>query len=208
MKFSLRKALSAVLLAGAISANAGVFAPNWYTDASGTIQFFNPDGLTKLGGSFVVEVGIFASTPDFSNTTTLPTFTSLGITAWDPNIIAPGVGGASLSLSFDSTAGYPPTVNAGAQIYAWVYNSKSVVGSSSWAVITNSSWVLPAIPAGASVSTLDWTITDPGTQVRFGTLVGDKITLSTAVVIPEPSTYALILGALTLGIVGVRRWRK
>jgi hypothetical protein len=180
---------------------------NWFTDSSGSIQFRDTAG-SLLGNSYNVEVGVFSGTPDFSKPGALPTFTSLATGKWDSNILGGeglnGQGGASLSFGSDLVTGaYTSGASAGMQVYGWVFNSKALAGSSQWAVVTNANWVLPTITD--AVDGFDWSITDANTSVVFGTVSGNNVGL---VAVPEPSTYAAILGLATLGLVGFRRFRR
>ncbi len=198
-----KKAIVAVALFP-LAGIAGTFTGNWYTDASGTIQF--SDNSTLLTNSYSVEVGVFATVPNFANLSALPSFTSLSTGTWDANILGAGKGGASLPLFADSATGYAAGSAAGMQVYAWVFNSKTVAASSHWSIITNPSWLLPTIPDGAANADVQWTITDAGTSYMVGDLIGNSVVLESA--IPEPATYAAILGLVTLGLVGYRRFRR
>ena len=187
-------------------ANAGTGTYNWFTDTSGVTQFFSDSaGLNKLDASFTVELGVMKG-PISTAQSVADNFTSLNFTTnWSPDIIATGIGGATVSADYTDTTGYPNGITAGQVLSVWIYNSKSISPSSKWAVISNTSWIITALPIGAAVTSADYTITDAGTSYSFGTLQGNKVILASASAIPEPATCAAILG---VGVLGMAAYRK
>ena len=130
-----RATLSIVICA---CANAGTSTYNWFTDISGTTQFFSDNtGLNKLDSSFTVELGVLEG-PISTAQSVVDNFRSLNfMTTWNPNIIDLGIGGATVSADYTDTVGYPNGITAGQVLSVWIYNSKSVNPSSKWAVISN-----------------------------------------------------------------------
>lgn len=195
-----------VLAASSVSAFA-VNTYNIFTDATGVIQFYQPDGNTKFNGTYVFEAGVYSGS-NFSAAAISSGFISLGFTAnWDPSLLDTNVGGASISLDFDGS--YPVGVTAGNQIYLWAYDTKSLTAQSDWVVITNPNWLVSPLALGAAVEARDYTITDPGTVYVFGSLVGNRVitALAAGAPIPEPSTAAALGGLIALGAVATRRRR-
>ncbi|EIP96919.1 PEP-CTERM putative exosortase interaction domain-containing protein [Opitutaceae bacterium TAV1] len=204
----LKSILCSIAIVPAIS-SAGIFSPNWYTDASGATQLYISTG-DKLPDGFTFDIGIFSSGVDFSDPSTLASnFRSLGATGfpWDNNMLGPGIGGAAYQLSFSDV--YPEGLAAGDQVYVWGYNTTDLesVGVE-WIVITNPSWILQEIPAGLALASKDWTITDDGTQYLLGHIDADKVFTASVSAVPEPATYAAIFGSLTLASVLVARRRR
>ena len=109
--------------------------------------------------------------------------------------------------------GFQHTSNAGAfasgaQLSLWVHNnSQTASASSQWVLLTDSSWRLTtydalSLPVGLSFTN--------NTTALFGSYDFNNSVMQTAVAsaVPEPSTYAAVLGAMVLGVVGYRRFRR
>ncbi|EIP96657.1 PEP-CTERM putative exosortase interaction domain-containing protein [Opitutaceae bacterium TAV1] len=210
---SAKIALLSVLPWASVMLSAGSFTPVWYTDETGAIQFYLSDGETKLPDGFTFNVGVFSGAVDFSQYGTLAAaFISLNavstdpdIDGWNNNLIDTGVGGSSYTLFFDDNSGYPAGASAGDQVYVWGYNNQAATTGSEWIVITNPSWVLLELVAGASADSAQWTITDAGTQYLIGTIEGNKVVAASVSAVPEPATWAAIFGVCTLGFA---LWRR
>jgi hypothetical protein len=99
------------------------------------------------------------------------------------------------ALSFVNTASGPNAVlgfTDGVQGYiGFRFDAGNGIG-------TTYGWAEATLSSGGTRGLLtigDWAYTDDGSSIAVGA-------------IPEPSSYALGLGALALGAAGVRRWRK
>lgn len=162
---------------------------------SGSGTFVMPDGSSLLPDNSTVEYGVFdatafsglaASQYDYTNIANI--FSSYG----SVNITGGEVAVTGLNLTGGST---------GDQLSVFVYTpdfSSIAVFSSS-----NSLWDYPADPGAASLSTP--TVND----ALLGQInVGSPNTLQLIAAVPEPSTYAMMLGALALGFVAYRRRRS
>lgn len=87
----------------------------------------------------------------------------------------------------------------GSNLYMWVFDSSDPSTSSEWGLFGSSNWLMP--PDLASVS-LTSNLID---NVVFGDVSGNNFITSP---VPEPSTYALLAGILSIGYVVVRRSRS
>lgn len=163
-------------------------------------------GTDAAGDGFALQLGFYSGATAgslFSGTWTpfagagTAVFSTLSI--GDLSINGAGDGTFAFSLNLDSTVvGLP----AAGQILALrFYDSTSVAAAANFGSVSNAAWtwVAPNFPPPA----LNFSLDDVGVS-----WIGGNVATTGTAVIPEPSTYALILGALTLGIVGVRRWRK
>lgn len=98
----------------------------------------------------------------------------------------------------------------GNQIYFWAFNNSDTSQADQWAIVSNdsSNWFVPNDPTPGSTS-ID--LGDPENRtIEFGNVssnlgLGNEFNVQTALVIPEPSTYAFLAGFLTFGYVFVRR---
>jgi hypothetical protein len=203
MKSLITKIIAAVALPSAAFA---INTYNVFTDVSGAIQFFQPGGSQEITSSYSFEVGVFGAGTNFTDATSVASnFTSFGAaTSWDANLIDTGVGGASLSFSFDELSGYPAGITAGSTLSIWVYDSKAPVATSDWMILSNPSWVVQPLAAGAAVDSRDYTITDGGLVVRLGNVSGNNFVLAP---VPEPSSFAALAGFAVLGLAASRRRR-
>jgi hypothetical protein len=206
MKSLITKIIAAVALPSAAFA---INTYNVFTDVSGAIQFYQPGASVEITNSYSFEVGVFAAGTDFESATSIASnFKSFGDAVnWDPNLLDAGVGGASLSFSFDELGGYPNGITSATTLSIWVYDSKAPVVSSDWMILTNSNWVVQPLAVGAAVDSRDYTITDAGTTVRLGAISGNTFALVPAPAIPEPSTFAALAGFAVLGLAVSRRRR-
>jgi hypothetical protein len=97
----------------------------------------------------------------------------------------------------------------GTQLYG------KVSGGNESAIFTSSSWVLPTLSSTSfNPVAYDYAIfsSDPtakvGSNLTFMPGQGSMSNNTIKLAVPEPSTYAAILGALTIGVVGYRRFRR
>ncbi len=125
----------------------------------------NPIGDQQLDATFSFEIGTFGGfIPTYANinewAANWKVFDNAGAAGWDVDTQFFG-GFDELDASGNSTSPFadPATVfTQGEHIYLWVYNSKDIVPTSEWALITNSTilgnvgspWVMPdsTVPGG------------------------------------------------------------
>ena len=165
---------------------------------------------TRLPAGFSVELGTFTSGFNFTANTNSYTGTNSGFTLYNTTTI--GSGGAPVG-EFAATTGNLDGFNAtGTQLYIWVFNNATPANATAWAIVTNTTWTVPALGTNgnAQIDTSDAnTFVPTGAK---GALVADtsapsglnqSIRLSA---VPEPSSYALgLLGCLGLLAVAKRR---
>ncbi len=92
------------------------------------------------------------------------------------------------------------------KLVIWGLNTTGLTAQPSY------SWTLVSTSEGVGLS--GYTIAIDDSRVTYGTqgalslgVVGNNLDLIFTPV-PEPKTYAMVLGAITLGLVGYRRWRR
>lgn len=152
-----------------------------------------PDTFTFYIGSFSAFV------PTVSNTNLwAANFTSLGSTTWSS-----GDHAFSGSVQLTSNAGAFLQTN---QAYIW--GQGLVSGSAEQVLFTNNTWLFPA---SSNILPTNWDLSDSGTFAVVGTLGTPLVSadpyISTVAVsaVPEPATYAAVLGLLAVGLVAYRR---
>jgi hypothetical protein len=200
----MKKQLASLVLTVALS---------WGHARAAEINFYSPAfeaGKTSSGldltDGFTFALGSFGSF--------VPT--SLNLTEWTAHFAIVPVSGAiawdsdlmqySQTAVLDSNVGKFSTDDQG---YVWGYNTFSLApdAGAEWVLLTNPSWLFPS---ANNFSPVDWGSSDEGTIAVFGFLspqLGEVTYLATAAAsaIPEPSTYAAIVGGLALGLVALRR---
>jgi hypothetical protein len=202
---------AALLLAASSASFAATNTYNVFTDASATIQYFQVGGASEITDSYFFEVGVFTPGLDYSPNNAVniaANFRSFGPAVnWDSNLIDAGLGGASLSFSFDDISGYPNGITANSVLSIWAYDTKTPGATTDWMIVTNPSWIVAALTTTPGVNSADFTITDGGTVASFGTISGNQYISAIAPAIPEPSSFAAIAGFAVLGLVVSRRHR-
>jgi hypothetical protein len=179
------------------------------------VTFYQVGGTTKFNSGFNFEIGTF--TAPFTTTAAFAAGFKTMNDASNPAVAynnafdgTAGDNAVAMALSFSEA--YPTGVSASQQIYAWGYNSKTVASTSQWVIVTNPSWTVTTLVTGAALSDATYSVGDSGTVFVFGSLTGSlaagKAIAASAVVVPEPSTYASIVGVIAVGFVAVRRRRK
>lgn len=171
------------------------------------INFTSPfDEIAKSSGgvalpdTFTFYIGSFnAFVPTAGNTALwAANFTSLGSTPWSTADHA-----FSGSVQLTSNAGAFATTN---QAYIW--GQGTVSGNAEQVLFTNNTWLFPA---SSNILPTNWDLSDSGTFAIVGTLGTPLVSadpyFSTASVspVPEPATYAAVLGLLAVGLVAYRR---
>ncbi|MGK0456334.1 MAG: hypothetical protein ACJAUA_000632 [Zhongshania aliphaticivorans] len=111
--------------------------------------------------------------------------------------------------------GTGPSSDTGSAIYFWAFNSSDVSLATEWAIVSNTdlSWFVPSdspIPGSTSIDIGGLADTR---SIEFGNLssnlgIGDQLNIQTALLVPEPSTYALFAGVLAFGYIVIRRSRS
>ena len=208
----------------AIISKAGVNTYNWDTTignvsagvATAGVTFYQSNGTSLFNSGYTFEIGTFAGS--FTTPTAFAAgFVSLNSgsnpTAAYENAFggAPGDNAAAMSLSFSEA--YPSGVSASQQIYAWGYNSKVVATTSQWVVVTNPAWTVTTLVTGPALADSTYSVGDSGSVFVFGSLTGNlaagkAIAAAAATAVPEPSTYAALVGVIAVGFATVRRRRK
>ena len=149
------------------------------------------DGSLLRFGAFDITAYNALSTNDKQNLATVDgLFTELGTVA--------SSNGSFLSIGNFSYTVPTNGINSGDRLYTWVFNSSDAASASEWDIYssTNVQWTMPVDP---NTNTLSTSTID---NVIAGGTSGNNYTLAA---VPEPSTYALIIGGLALAWVAIRR---
>lgn len=173
--------------------------------ASPAFEIARTSNGTLLDNSFQFTVGSFgAFSPTGANISSwLTNFTPLQVTpttSWDD-----GFTQFSQTSTLNTNSGSFAT---NMQAYIWGYNTQTVGTGAEWVLFTNSAWTFPD---HTSLLPVTWDIAAVGTVAVFGFLsptLGTNPYFSTAAAIPEPSTYAVILGFLALSFAAYRRRQR
>ena len=106
--------------------------------------------------------------------------------------------------------------DTGSQIFFWAFNDPDLSSATEWAIVrnTDSTWMVPADPVPGTTN-IDLGANTPTRIIEFGAesatvSLGGSLNVQSALVsaVPEPSTYALFAGILSIGFVAVRRHRS
>lgn len=152
---------------------------------------------TYFTGSFVPLSG-----PNSANT-----LFSLSTTIGDTDSLQSGPFGLfAIQLDFDTTKAGASVVPTGAlPLVLRFYDSNSIASSTYFnsvsSLSSNWNWTAPSL-AG---STMSVSLDDASLVWQDGS---NTFSTSLLVAVPEPATYAAILGLVTLGLVGYRRFRR
>lgn len=175
-------------------------------------------GMTSAGlaidSSYRFDLVSFGSfTPTASNTSlwALNVTATLGSASWQLSSLDPSFGSAQAvgSVSDNSILGQ--------SLFIWGYNTKTIGSGTEWLLVGSNSWNVPSLSSGPippqalSMFTSSATATPYlgliGEAIGPAALVGD-VQFAAVTAVPEPATYAAILGFVTLGLVGYRRFRR
>ena len=165
-----------------------------------------------LGVGDVIRLGSFSSGTDFTSTSF--SYLDSNFLEYGSARVGDGLGGGLpgfFSAEHDSSAPYST------KLYMWVFNSSTAASATEWGVFSQAtapslgavySWTTGGDPLTGS-RVLDLSTADTGFPGQFAAYSSpdfSMVAMTTAV--PEPSTYAAILGFVTLGLVGYRRFRR
>lgn len=199
-----------LIVSGVLLASAGLaFGAQQPFGSDGFGKGFYDNGTSIPTGGLTFQLGTFGSfTPTAANAD-----------LWAANWSTTGITSSTASWtvaaadfgSFSGTANIGPTAPTGQSGYIWGYSALDV--GSEWILVSNSNWTIPAHNPDATAFPLSpWQTTAAGTFAIVGQLnhvgVGAADRTFQTEVIPEPSTYALIVGLGILGFLGYRRFRK
>jgi len=81
---------------------------NWFTDITGTIQFYD-SAETPITPEWTFELGVFSSSANFGDTSTLAAnFTSIRTFPWEIDIEGSGLNGSQAAgITYSYLSGYP-----------------------------------------------------------------------------------------------------
>jgi hypothetical protein len=192
----LLKITSILLLATMLKAEVGInviatSGSGRYLDS--TASALSDGALLRFGALNITSYNALSSgdKQDYSSVNSL--FTELGtVTA---------SGGSFLSVGQNTYTLPASGVNAGDKLYVWVFNAAVATSATEWGIFSSSNvqWNMPSDP---NTNTLSTATLD---NVIAGGSTGSGPTEYTLAAIPEPSTYALIFGGLSLAWVALRR---
>lgn len=184
--------------------------------AINTASLGDKDG-NVLPSTARVEIGFYSSGVTRSQ---LEAFTSASSFLTDWTSMAVGTATAFDIQGLTSVSVNLPTGQNsyfGKQMYFLIGNSTTIAGSSQLGVFTSSSWIVPTNPTSEVPDVWDFDISTAA-QILFGSfqatqgityndgtanIILDEYRLQA--VIPEPNTFALLLGGLTALLVARRR---
>ncbi|MEO0795329.1 MAG: PEP-CTERM sorting domain-containing protein [Verrucomicrobiota bacterium] len=205
MKKLLLLALSAAVLP--LTQSQAIRINVFVTDIDGL--YLQPDGSTRVTDDYSLEWGTLdVSISEFESLT--PSEQIAYILDIDNHFTSgqtiPFAANGEIDLGPAFDASLPAGMNFGEQLFTLVRNTtESELGL--FAVPAISFWSLPGSELGSSDLFLE--AGQPGTDpiALYGSVSGINGVLAAAPV-PEPATYALIAGVMTLGLVAYRRRQK
>lgn len=206
-------------LALALAWTQGAQASTVFWGSAFNDNLFDSSG-TALDSTYSFEIGTFTSgfTPTYQNVDQWQANWMVIERAYDPDVngwnsaqqFFAGTVGLNPDGTSDWTGANPADVfTQGDTVYLWAYNSKDIVPSSEWALVTDGTtvgntgdpWV---IPDPADTAGYNWNLADASTAIIGGangvqgdgtyTATPPVFSLQTAVV-PEPGSAFLLLAA-------------
>ena len=166
-----------------VVANAG---SGLYTAADGSSL---TTGFMRYGTLDLAAFNALADNTDYAAVDAL--FTELGTVNATPT-------GDFISIGNSFDIANISGINAGDQLYSWVFNSTSASTATEYGIFSST---IPTWDVAPDLGT-----TTLSSATMNNTLVGTGFALaSVGGVVPEPSTYALFAGALALAFVAIRR---
>lgn len=158
-----------------------------YTSSTGSAL---TTGFLKYGGFNETAFNALSAADQKDYATVNALFTEVGtVTAASSGSFTSAGNSFSLPLA--------GSLASGTKLYTWVFNTSDVANATEYGIFSSVSTLWNVAP---DLGTTTLTTSVPMTQV-----FGGSSTLNLASVIPEPSTYALLVGALALGFVAIRR---
>ena len=166
------------------------------------------DGSQILIGNFNTTGGFnfdLIGTPSFDTySEVLPFFTQYGSGVTKTVNTFSGIQQGDSGVSTDT----------GSQIYFWAFNDSDLPSATEWAIVGNSApdWFVPSDPT-PGITSINLGVSTETRFIEFGTEssnlgpTGSELNVQTGLIVPEPSTYALIAGIFTLGYIIIRRSR-
>ena len=196
MKKVILTTLSAFLLGTIAQASVSVSLDIGTLYGTSTSSIFPDGGLVQLIAS-PLDSNFLAPTPgNFVNGDDI-VLASFGL----DSATAGGISGANSNVNVINFSG-DLGVGDGLALrwYPTLKVDSPVVAGNRYGQFTDSSWVLPSDGGSIGLQFLN-------VASGAGTFA-NSLAVSTGTVVPEPSTYAAILGLATLGLVGFRRFRR
>lgn len=203
------------LASNAVDLTAGAATSNAFTTSAGALL---PAGSLVRIGTFVVSdtsIQENSSNLTYLNTNFREVFSTTVGTGAD------GANGyfSTVSNNIDTTASGLNV--SGAMLYYWVFNAPSQVSATEQGIFTSSLWEIPS--GNGSVLDLSNITTDigdltgqsnsllPSAKIvvgSFGTATYEGFSSFGLAAIPEPSTFAGLMGLAALGFAATRRRRN
>lgn len=185
--------LAGSVLAGSI-AGAQTITVN-YGNSNETLVMESSSGTALPAGS-LVWLGSFAAGTNFA--TTNFAYLSGQFTQYDTAVISEGYKAGTAGY-FAAEAQAPLST----KLSMWVFNTSAAPAATEWGIFSNSGSLWTTQSTGPDVLMID--VDQLGMTAQIGSL-GSGFAMTSPV--PEPATYAAILGLVTLGLVGYRRFRR
>lgn len=185
------------LVVAAVTCNAQTIDVSWGNDAE-LRAFASSDGSLLQVGS-LLRLGTFSAGTDFANTSYSymdSQFTQYGVAAI-------GDGGYDIAGYF---VGLPAKAPTSTKLFIWSFDAASAATATQWGIFSNSGSTWTTGGTAPDILNMDINQANIANVGRFETVGSMSYAMTTAV--PEPATYAAILGFVTLGLVSYRRFRR
>lgn len=186
--------LSILAFAAAALASSAQITVSWGNDAEVVKLASSSGSLLPVGSELLL--GSFAAGTDFSNTSY--TYMSSQFTQYGVSAVGDGGYGVPGLFVASATASAPTST----KLYIWSFNASTAASATQWGIFSTSGTTWTTASSAPDVLAVD---ISQATTADFGSL---SASLAMTSAVPEPSTYAAILGFVTLGLVGYRRFRR